>query len=186
MARGWPLLLLATAGALILARWALQKPRVHAAMDAFLWEMPGWQRVIRQLAWARFAQVLGMLYRHGADILQCLQLACGAAGTTVIRNKTAFVVGRVGRATPLGEALREAGVFPQRLITIAELGEQHGTLDRMLVDLAGQYTDDVELILEQLPQLIQPITIVFVGSLVGTFLLALYYPMFHLYNIIMK
>jgi type IV pilus assembly protein PilC len=170
----------AAAGA---ARLLARQP-VRDTLDRALWRVPGWRRIIRHLAWARFAQTLGALYGHGVNILDALQLACDGAGTAVIRDTAPLLIRRVSQSVPLSAALREAGVFSPRLVTIAAWGERHGTLDRMLLDVAGMYTHDVDVLLEQIPQLVQPVMIVMIGGIVATFLVALYWPMFSLYNVI--
>lgn len=162
----------------------LAKQSVRDALDQFLWTLPGWRRIVRHLAWARFAQTLGALYGHGVNMLDTLQLACDGAGTAVVRDAAPLLIRRVSQSVPLSTALREAGVFSPRLVTIAVWGERHGTLDKMLLDVAGMYTHDVDLLLEQIPQLLQPLLIVLIGGIVAVFILSMYWPMFSLYNVI--
>jgi type II secretory pathway component PulF len=179
-----PLVILGLAAAASGAGRLLARQSVRDRLDRLLWNMPGWRRIVRHLAWARFAQTLGALYGHGVDILDALQLACDGAGTAVIRDAAPLVIARVTQSVPLSTALREAGVFSPRLVTIAAWGERHGTLDKMMLDAAQMYTHDVDILLEQIPQLVQPVLIVVIGAIVATFILAMYWPMFSLYNVI--
>lgn len=162
----------------------LAKQSVRDALDRFLWTLPGWRRIVRHLAWSRFAQTLGALYGHGVNMLDTLQLACDGAGTAVVRDAAPLLIRRVSQSVPLSAALREAGVFSPRLVTIAAWGERHGTLDKMLLDVASMYTHDVDMLLEQVPQLLQPVLIVLIGGIVAVFILSMYWPMFSLYNVI--
>ena len=165
-------------------RHLLAQQSVRDALDRFLWTVPGWRRIVRHLAWARFAQTLGTLYGHGVNILDAIQLACDGAGTVLIRRAAPQLIRRVSQSVPLSEALREATVFSPRLVTIAAWGERHGTLDRMLLDAAGMYSHDVDILLEQIPQLVQPVMIVVIGGLTACLLWSMYVPIFGLYNVI--
>jgi|GEM_PF-1490974 len=154
------------------------------ALDRVSWHLPVWRRIVRHLAWARFAQTLGALYGHGINILDALQLACDGSGTAVIRDTAPLLHRRVAKSVPLSAALREAGVYSPRLITIAAWGEKHGTLDKMMLDVAQMFSQDADIFIEQIPEYLRLATILLMGSVVGTVTLAIYWPMFNLYNII--
>ena len=184
LAHWWPVVI----GLLIAGAWgarrALSRWDVRDRLDYIRWQLPGWRRVERGLAWATWAQAMAMLYTQGTQILEALQLACDAAGTAVLRDTSELLVRRVGESGRLRQAMDEAGVFPPMLRTSVGLGEQHGTMGEMLQDAAGWYAREVEVILDQLPNLLQPAAIVIVGGLVGIMVISLYLPMFNLYSVI--
>ena len=184
LAHGAPFLVLAVVAAGAGARYVFARPDVRAWVDERLWHLPGWKRIVRSLAWARWAYTMAALYGHGIQIVRALELACDGAGTTVIQRVKGRLIQRVTQATPLAVALEETGVFPPLLIKVAAMGEAQGALDRMLEDVGDQYQADVDLLLEHLPQLVQPVLIVVVGAVISVFLLSLYWPLMHLYTTI--
>lgn len=168
------------------ARRALLRRDVRRRIDYILWAAPGVRRIIRGLAWARWARVMALLYAQGVPLLEAIELACQASGTAVIRDAAPGLVQYVGERGRLKEAMERAGVFPPMLRTSIGLGEQHGTLGRMLKDAAEWYAREAEGILDQLPNILQPVTIVLIGGLIGMMLLSLYLPMFQMYNLLSR
>lgn len=166
------------------ARRLLARQDVRDRLDYIRWNLWGWRRVERALAWSRWAQAMTMLYAQGTEILHALQLACDASGTAVIRDVSDLLVRRMSEQGHLREALDEAGVFPPILRTSVGVGERYGTIREMLSEAATWYSREAETILEQLPNLLQPIAVVIVGALVGFMVLSLYTPMFNMYGVI--
>jgi type II secretory pathway component PulF len=162
----------------------LARRDVRDAVDRALWNLPGWRRIARHIAWARFAETLSALYGRGVAIVDALQLACDSAGTAVLRDAAPALTRRVALAVPIADALREAGVFSPRLVTSVMWGERTATLGTMLRDAADMYAHDVDVLLESLPQVLQPFLIVVIGGIVAFFVVSLYWPMFSLYNVI--
>jgi type IV pilus assembly protein PilC len=184
LAHFWPVVIALLIGAGWGARRLLSRQDVRDRLDYLRWQLPGWRRVERGLAWATWAQAMAMLYTQGTQILEALQLACDAAGTAVLRDVSDLLVRRVGESGRLRQAMDEAGVFPPMLRTSVGLGEQHGTMGEMLQDAARWYGREVEVILDQLPNLLQPVAIVIVGGLVGLMVVSMYLPMFNMYGVI--
>ncbi len=162
----------------------LAERSVRDALDRLQWHLPVWRKIVRHLAWARFAQTLGTLYGHGVNTLDALRLACDGSGTAVIRDTAPLLATRVSKSIPLAIALRDAGVYSPRLIAIARWGEQHGTLDAMLVDVGKMYVHDAEILIEQIPEHLRLVTLIVLGAVVGVIVMALYWPMFNFYSLI--
>jgi len=184
LARWWYLAIVLLIAAMWGLRQLLARQDVRDWLDYIRWRLPGWRRVERGLAWATWAQAMAMLYTQGTQVLQALQLSCDAAGTAVIRDVADGLIRRVGESGRLRQAMDEAGVFPPMLRTSVGLGEQNGTMGEMLQDSAKWYSREVEVILDQLPNLLQPIAIVIVGCLVGLMVVSMYLPMFQMYSVI--
>ncbi|MFY7801714.1 MAG: type II secretion system F family protein, partial [Dolichospermum sp.] len=79
-------------------------------------------------------------------------------------------------------ALLKKAVFPAMAIQMMTIGEETGQLDAMLMKIADFYEDEVEQAVKALTSILEPLMIVVVGGMVGTILLAMYLPMFKVYD----
>jgi type IV pilus assembly protein PilC len=79
-------------------------------------------------------------------------------------------------------ALQKENVFPPMAIQMISIGEETGEIDAMLMKIADFYEDEVEQAVKALTSIIEPLMIVVVGGMVGTILLAMYLPLFSLYE----
>ena len=82
------------------------------------------------------------------------------------------------------QPLKESNVFPPLLTNLIQVGEESGTIGEMLEKCADFYEDEVDTAVATLTSLIEPVTIVFLGGMIGTILAAMYMPMFQLASII--
>jgi len=181
---GWFILIPGTPAAVWGTRRLLARRDVRDRLDYWLWNVPGWKRVVRGLAWARFAHVLSILYTEGTPILEAIQVACDASGSAVIRDVAPLLLSGIGERGMLKDAMTQARVFPPMMRTQVGLGEKHGTMPEMLKDTAQWYSREVDQILETLPNKLQPIMIVIVGALIGGMIVSLYLPIFGLPGLI--
>ena len=79
-------------------------------------------------------------------------------------------------------ALQKDNVFPIMAIQMMSIGEETGELDSMLMKVADFYEDEVEQAVKALTSVLEPVMIVVLGGMVGTILLAMYLPMFKVFE----
>jgi type IV pilus assembly protein PilC len=84
----------------------------------------------------------------------------------------------------MAEPLAETGVFPPMVVQMIGVGEETGALDEMLNRIADFNDEEVDTAVESLTSLIEPIMIVFMGTIVGGMVIAMYLPMFKLINVV--
>ena len=80
--------------------------------------------------------------------------------------------------------LRQSNVFPPMVVQMISVGEETGALDDMLTKIADFYDDEVDTAVDSLTSLIEPIMIVFMGTVIGGMVVAMYLPMFKLVNVV--
>jgi type IV pilus assembly protein PilC len=157
-------------------------PKVRHFMDPLKFRVPVLGLLFRKVAIARFARNLSTLLISGVPILQALDIVGETSGSTVIEDKVLEVKESVRRGDLLTKPLLTGDVFPPMVVQMMSVGESTGSLDRMLQKIAEFYDQEVEATTEQLTSLIEPVMIAVLGLIVGGMVVALYLPMFSIFN----
>ncbi len=181
----WYLLLLAPIGLVIAFRRWKRSERGGYAWDALKLRFP--MRIgdiVRKIAVARFSRTLGTLTASGVPILQALDITARTAGNRVISDPMAEVADRVREGQPLATPLARTGVFPVMVTQMLAVGEETGAMDRMLHKLADFYDDEVATSLKALTSIIEPLMMIAVGAVVGLVVIAMYLPMFKVFELV--
>ena len=110
-------------------------------------------------------------------ILEALRIVKDAVGNTVIANAIEEVHGSIREGDTVAEPLRNSGVFDELLINMIDVGEETGELDKMLVKIADNYEADVDVAVEGVSSLIEPLIIVGLGGVVGFIVVSLFLPL---------
>ena len=140
--------------------------------------------IVRKIAVARFSRTLGTLTASGVPILQSLEITARTAGNRVISDPMEDVIEKVRQGSPIAPPLAKTGVFPGMMTQMVAVGEETGAMDRMLMKLADFYEDEVESALKAITSIIEPIMMIFVGAMVGLVVLAMYMPLFKIFDLV--
>ncbi len=178
-----PGLVLVVAG---LALWKKVKrdPRVRAVVDPLKLRLPVFGGLFRKIALARFARNLGTMMSSGVPILQSLDIVAETTGNVVLERATRAVQESVRAGEALAAPLVQHPVFPPMVVQMMAVGEETGALDTMLGKIAEFYDQEVEATTESLTALIEPLMIAFLGGIVGSMIIALYLPIFRIFDLI--
>ncbi len=158
------------------------KGRYH--IDALLLKMPIFGILFRKVAVARFARTLGTLIASGVSILDALKIAAKTAGNVVVENAITQTRKSIQEGQSIAEPLAESGIFPHMVIQMVAVGESTGVLEKMLHKVADFYEEEVDILVESLAQMIEPILIVFLGIVIGGIIISLYLPIFKMGEVI--
>jgi type IV pilus assembly protein PilC len=120
----------------------------------------------------------------GVPILQSLEIVSGTTGNMVLSRAIADVQESVRSGESLTAPLANHDVFPPMVVQMMAVGEDVGALDEMLAKISQFYDQEVEATTEALTALIEPLMIAFLGGVVGSMVIALYMPMFKIYNLV--
>ena len=156
----------------------------HMAIDRFLLRVPVLGDVIRKGAVARFTRTLGTLISSGVPILTGLEITARTSGNRVIQEAIMAARASIREGETIAAPLRTSNVFPPMVVQMISVGEETGALDDMLTRIADFYDAEVDTAVESLTSLIEPVMIVFMGSVVGGMVVAMYLPMFKLINVV--
>ncbi|WP_375511543.1 type II secretion system F family protein [uncultured Nostoc sp.] len=157
-------------------------PVGRLTIDRFSLKMPLFGDLIQKSAVARFSRTFGSLTRSGVPILTCLEIVRDTSGNVVIANAIDAARIEIQQGGMISIALQKDSVFPAMAIQMISIGEETGELDGMLMKVADFYEDEVEQAVKAMTSILEPVMIVFVGGMVGTILLAMYLPMFKVFE----
>jgi len=173
-------------GFVALALWRKfgKTERVRNIVDPMKLKMPVFGKLFQKLALARFARNLGTLLSSGVPILQSLDIVSETTGSIVISRALQQVKESVSRGESVAGPLAEHDVFPSMVVQMIASGEESGAIDQMLQKIAQFYDEEVEATTEALTALIEPLMIAFLGGIVGSMIIALYMPIFKVFELI--
>ncbi len=160
------------------------KPRVREIVDPLKLKAPVFGPLISKIALARFARNLGTMMKSGVPILQSLEIVAGTTGNLVLTHALNDVQDSVRSGESLSRPLENHKVFPPMVVQMMSVGEDTGALDTMLGKIAEFYDQEVEATTEALTALIEPLMIAFLGAVVGSMIVAMYMPIFKIFDLI--
>ena len=146
--------------------------------DAFTLKLPVVGPLIRKIAVARFTRTLGTMLSSGVPILDALEIVAKSAGNKTIERGILTVRARIAEGKNIAGPLAETGVFPPMVVQMIGVGEATGAMDQMLNKIADFYDDEVDVAVAALTSMIEPLMMVFLGGVVGGFMVAMYLPIF--------
>ncbi|MEZ4463333.1 MAG: type II secretion system F family protein [bacterium] len=168
------------AGALIifLAKRFVGTARGRKMVDKGLLKMPIIGKLLRKVAVAKFTRTLGTMIASGVPILDALDIVAKAANNVIIEEAIYFVRDRISEGSNRSDPLAQTKVVPSMVVQMIAVGESTGAMDTMLQKIADFYEDEVDVAVDSLTKLLEPIMMVVIGGIVGTVLIAMYLPIF--------
>jgi type IV pilus assembly protein PilC len=154
--------------------------------DRMLLRLPVFGMLLRKVAVARFSRTLGTMLSSGVPILDGLDIVAAASGNTVIEKALREVRASIAEGRPVADPLQETKVFPSMVTHMIAVGESTGALDKMLHKIADFYDEEVDVAVDALTSLLEPLLIVFLGVTVGGLLVAMYLPIFQLADVVSR
>ncbi len=155
---------------------------VRRVVDPLKLKVPVFGQLNTKIALTRFTRNFATMLGSGVPILQSLSIVGATSGNHVITSSLQGVMEGVRQGRPIAESLAEVDIFPEMLIQMVGIGEESGAIDTMLEKTADFYDDEVETMSSQLTAMLEPLMIVFMGGLLGFMILALYLPMFMVFQ----
>ena len=133
-------------------------------------------------ATAQFSRIFSSLNRAGVPILMALEISSETAGNAIISDAILKSRTLVQEGVLLSAALARQKVLPEMALSMLAIGEETGEMDLMLSKVADFYEDEISTSLKALTSMLEPAMIVVVGGIVGSILLAMYLPMFTVFD----
>jgi type IV pilus assembly protein PilC len=160
------------------AYYATEKGR--RVIDRITLKMPILGPILRKIAVARFCRTLSTLMASGVPILDGLDITAKTSGNAIIEDAILQTRKSIERGETIAAPLKETGVFPGMVVQMIGVGEATGALDTMLGKIADFYEEEVDVAVEGLLTLLEPVMIAFLGGAVGGIVIAMYMPIFDL------
>jgi len=158
----------------------LRTRKGRLAWDGMLLKIPVLGSVLRKTVVARFTRTMGTLLASGVPILDAMEIVSKTAGNAVVQDGIMFVRARISEGKDMSTPLMETGLMPPMVVQMISVGEQTGALDAMLTKIADFYEEEVDVAVAAMTSLIEPIMMVFLGTVVGGLVIAMYLPIFEM------
>ncbi|GLI36616.1 type II secretion system F family protein [Geobacter hydrogenophilus] len=155
-------------------------PNGKKTLDTLALKAPIAGPLIRKVSVARFTRTLGTLISSGVPIMDGLEIVAKTAGNKVVEEAVYKVRSSIAEGKTMAEPLQECGVFPPMVVQMISVGEATGAMDAMLSKIADFYDDEVDDAVSALTALMEPMLMVFLGTVVGGLVIAMYLPIFKL------
>lgn len=166
--------------------WIKRRLRTDAVFrlrfDRLRLRLPVFGRLFAKIAISRWSRNLGTLLSVGVPIMQALDIVGETSGNAVIADAMTTVKTAVRDGRPISAPLGESPIFPAMVVQMIQVGEESGQLSSMLDKVSDFYDREVDTAAEQLSSAIEPIMVVLMGGIVGAVVVALYLPMFTVYQ----
>ena len=158
--------------------------RVRSVVDPLKLKFPVFGPLFQKVALTRFCRNLGTMLKAGVPILQALDIVADTTGNIVLARAIRDVQDSVRSGESLTGPLSQHAVFPPMVVQMMAVGEDTGALDTMLQKISEFYDQEVEATTESLTALLEPLMIAFLGGIVGSMIIALYMPIFKIFELI--
>jgi type IV pilus assembly protein PilC len=138
--------------------------------------------IVEKISIARWARTLSSLMSAGVPLLEALDITGKTAGNMVVQRAMGDVISSVKAGGSISEPLARSPVFPSMVSHMVSVGESTGELDFMLSKIADFYEERVNAAVKALTSILEPVMICFIGGMVGFIVIAMYLPLFKVYN----
>jgi type IV pilus assembly protein PilC len=146
-------------------------------MDWLKFKVPLFGTIMNKSAVARFTRTLGTLIGSGVPILEALTISRDTAGNRVLADAIQGVHDGVRQGDPIAAPLSQSKVCDDIVVNMVDVGEETGNLDAMLLKVADTYDQEVDVAVEGLTRLMEPITVVLLGGVIGFIVISLFMPL---------
>lgn len=157
---------------------------MQIAIDRLVLKLPVVGDIIRKATVARWTRTLSTMFAAGVPLVEALDSVGGASGNHIYLTATRQIQSDVSTGTSLTVAMQNANVFPTMVVQMVSIGEESGQLDAMLGKVADFFEQEVDEAVSGLSQLLEPIIMVFLGTVIGGLVIAMYLPIFKLGSIV--
>lgn len=178
----WWLILLALIGIGLLIKKAYDTEVGKEKFDLIKDRIPALGTVFIKAQIARFSRTMGTLVKSGIPVLNALNLVVDTTSSIVLSKSLRQVAEKVKKGEGLAKPLRETGFFPSMVVNLIAVGEESGSLDEMLFQVADTYDQEVQHSIKRFITLFEPLVIILMAIGVGGILFAFLLPIMKIGN----
>ena len=142
-------------------------------------------KVVYKTAVARWTRTLSTLIGAGVPILEALSITRETAGNEIYSNMLGKVHHAIRQGDTFANPLRQSKTVDSIVVNMIDVGEETGDMDKMLEKVANNFDEEADVLVGSLMSLLEPIMILFLGSIVGTIVVAMFLPMIRLITALM-
>ena len=185
MVSWWWVMLLGTLAAIVGFIFAYKRsPAMQHSMDRLVLKVPIIGQIMHNSSIARFARTTAVTFKAGVPLVEALGIVAGATGNSVYEKAVLRMRDDVSVGYPVNMAMKQVNLFPHMVIQMTAIGEEAGALDAMLFKVAEYYEQEVNNAVDALSSLLEPLIMVFIGTIVGGMVIGMYLPIFKLASVV--
>ncbi|MBU6414067.1 MAG: type II secretion system F family protein [Planctomycetes bacterium] len=174
---GWAWLIVGIPLSIILWKLIRKAGPGRAITDIILLRAPVFGQLIRKTSIARFTRTLGTLISAGVPILEAINITKETSGNYVFEKALGKVHDSIREGESFAGPLREAKVCDPIVVNMIDVGEETGELDAMLMKIADNYDEEVDVAVASLVSLLEPLMVVVLGVIVGLIVVSMFLPL---------
>ncbi|OHB55816.1 MAG: hypothetical protein A2173_10200 [Planctomycetes bacterium RBG_13_44_8b] len=174
---GWAILIATPIGVVFILRLIRKLPAGALVLDTINLRMPVVGSIVYKTSVSRWTRTLGTLISAGVPILEAINITAETAGNEVYARMLKKVQNAIRQGDTFANPLRQSKTADGLVVNMIDVGEETGEMDKMLIKIAGNFDDDVDVLVGSLMSLLEPIMIIVLGSVVGVIVLAIFLPM---------
>ncbi len=176
----WPVLLGSSLLLVVLVKKWLKTSKGRYVWDHYKLKIPLVGSIILRSTLARFSRGFNMSYTAGIPLSQALGFTARAVNNSYVGKKIEQIRSGIERGDTLTRSATHTGMFTPLVLQMLAVGEESGSVDTMLEDVADFYEREVDYDLKNLSSAIEPILIVIIGGMVSVLALGVFLPMWNL------
>jgi len=179
----WAILLLVVG--LVVGTTFLYKrsPKMQHTLDRLILKVPVIGQIMHNSAIARFARTTAVTFKAGVPLVEALGIVAGATGNKTYEDAVLRMRDDVSVGYPVNMAMKQVNLFPHMVVQMTAIGEEAGALDTMLFKVAEYFEQEVNNSVDALSSLLEPLIMVFIGTIVGGMVIGMYLPIFKLASV---
>ncbi|MEN6472926.1 MAG: type II secretion system F family protein [Syntrophaceae bacterium] len=158
--------------------YARKQPKSRYQLDKLALKLPVFGVLLKKVAVAKFSRTLSTMISSGVPIMDALEITSRTSGNMVIEEGIRSVRSAISEGKPMADPLDATGLFPSMVVQMVAVGEATGALDNMLAKIADFYDEEVDTAVEALTSALEPLLMVFLGTVIGGVVIAMYLPIF--------
>jgi type IV pilus assembly protein PilC len=174
---GWAIFLCTPVAIWLFFKLVKQSKGGRFALDSVLLKIPVAGQIAGKSGVARFCRTLGTLVTAGVPILEAINITKDTSGNEVFCQALAKVHDSIREGDTFADPLRAAKVVDGIVVNMVAVGEETGELDKMLLKVADNYDEEVEVLVGSLLSLLEPVMVACLGVIVGFIVVALFLPL---------
>ena len=174
---GWAFIIGSPFGIFVFVKLLGKNKMGRKIIDLLKLKLPILGQIVSKTAIARFTRTLGTLLSAGVPILDALNITRDTVGNVIFEDALQKVHDAIREGESFAGPLRAAKVCDSIVTNMIDVGEETGDLDKMLMKIADNYDEEVDVLIGSLVSLLEPLMVVTLGSIVGTIVVALFLPL---------
>ena len=178
----WYVYILAAVGTVYGLKRFVKTKDGRLLFDSAQLKLPVVKGLMAQIITARFTRTLSTLLASGISIIKAMESATEVTNNVIVMQAMTGVINDVKKGISISALLKRVPIFPAMMVSMISVGEETGAMDDMLAKTADYYDEELESAIAKLVSLLEPAMIVIMGIGIGAILLAMYLPMFSMFE----